>query len=161
MTDRDLVSKPVRSAGIAAPAGSWRPSRPTGRLVPPDDYDWGLSSLLPTDTDAVGSGRGITAILGTTLAVVGLCATLTGLLAPEGLVIGLVGAVLSAVAAAATHPRVGRTLPLFGLFTAVIAMAVAVLAMTGLFSWPNSGVDEVSRWHTWLGTHLPWLRRWV
>lgn len=147
MTDHDLASQYPTTVSIPGVAER-------------NDYDWGLPVMVPYGT--VGRRRGAAGVVGFGLAVMGLCATLSGLLAPEGLVIALIGGVLCATAAAvAPGAGVGRGLALVGLFTAVVAMGIGVLAMTRLFAWPNSAVDEVGHWHAWLVTHLSWLRRWV
>jgi hypothetical protein len=46
------------------------------------------------------------------------------------------------------------------LLAGLVAVALAVIAMTGRFAWPYSRTDEISRWHTWLVAHWSWLGRW-
>ena len=94
--------------------------------------------------------------------VVALAATLTGLLAPLGFALGLVCLVICAGGLVATHrPDVtGHSLALIGLISALAAVVLAVLAMSGESTWPNSGTDEIAQLHTWLNDRWPWLERW-
>ncbi len=100
--------------------------------------------------------------VGLVVSVASLCGVLTGLLAPEGLVVGLVGAVLSlgGLAAARREGVTGSGAATFGLVVGVAAAVLAILAMTGKFSWPNSRTNEVQVWHDWLVAHWSTLKRW-
>ncbi len=100
--------------------------------------------------------------VGLIVSVVGLCGVLTGLLAPEGLVVGLVGVVLSLGGlSAARHETVtGSGAAVFGALVGIAAAVLAILAMTGRFSWPNSRTNEVQVWHDWLVAHWSTLNRW-
>lgn len=100
--------------------------------------------------------------IGLIVSVVGLCGVLTGLLAPEGLIVGLVGAVLSlgGLAAARREGVTGSGAATFGIVVGVAAAVLAILAMTGKFSWPNSRTNQVQVWHDWLVAHWSTLRRW-
>jgi hypothetical protein len=102
------------------------------------------------------------ATLGLIVSIVGLCATLTGLLAPEGFALGIIGFLISiAGLIGASRPGVtGHSLALLGVIFGGAAVVLAVLAMTGSFSWPNSSTNEITRWHTWLVAHWSWLGRW-
>jgi hypothetical protein len=102
------------------------------------------------------------ATLGLIVSIVGLCATLTGLLAPEGFALGIIGFLISVAGlVGASRPGVtGHSLAMLGVIFSAAAVVLAVLAMTGSFSWPNSGTDEIARWHSWLVAHWSWLGRW-
>ncbi len=102
------------------------------------------------------------ATLGLIVSIVGLCATLTGLLAPEGFALGVIGFLISiAGLVGASRPGVtGHSLALLGLLFGAAAVVLAVLAMTGSFSWLNSSTNEITRWHNWLVAHWSWLGRW-
>jgi hypothetical protein len=102
------------------------------------------------------------ATLGLILGVVALCGTVTGLLAPEGFAVGVLGIVASigGFIAAGRRPVAGRGIAVLGTLFGLAAVVLAVLAMTGTFSWPNSSTDQVSRWHTWLVAHWAWLGHW-
>ncbi len=100
--------------------------------------------------------------VGLILGVVGVCAALTGLLAPEGAAVGVLGLLISigGVVAARRPAVAGRGVAAFGGFLALVAVAQAVTAISGRYSWPNSRTDEISRWHTWLVGQWTWLARW-
>lgn len=102
------------------------------------------------------------ATLGLIVGLVSLGTTLTGLLAPEGLVLGAVGALLSIFGLVrASRPGItGHSLALIGLLCSLGAIALAALAMTGDYAWPNSSTDEVGRAHDWLVDKWSWLGRW-
>ncbi len=112
-------------------------------------------------------GRGwvrvsVWATVGLILSLVGLCATFTGSLAPEGFVLGAVGFLISigGLVAAGRPGATGRGLAVLGLILGLAAAALALAAMSGRFSWPNSKTDEVAHWHAWLVAHWSWLGRW-
>lgn len=154
-----------------------RPRRPAGVTPDPaadellvDDRGWmALDRLLERDTATVGlripqrrARVSAWATAGLITGVVALAATLTGLLAPLGLALGLACLLLCAGGLIATHrPHLtGHGLALIGLITSVLAVVLAVLAMSGESAWPNSGTDEIAQLHGWLNAHLPWLERW-
>lgn len=103
------------------------------------------------------------AVFGALLAAIGLCGALTGLLAPEAFVVAVIAGLvcLGAFGGIARRPIAGGGVATVGLIISLAAIVIAVLAMTKQFSWPNSGVDEVSRWHDWLVAHWSWLGRWT
>src|SRR5262249_20702826 len=127
----------------------WRDVDTTGDVVPPEARPgWVRVSGLAT--------------VGLIISVAALGATLTGLLAPEGLVLGAIGGLVSLGGlAGASRPGVtGHSLAILGLLAGLAAVVLALLAMTGDFSWPNSRVDDGSRLHHWLVAHWSWLGRW-
>lgn len=137
------------------------------RLV--SDRDVEVRGTWPGDFDSAWSaeGPGLARVsrwggLGLILGVVSVCAALTGLLAPEAAAVGVLGLLVSVGGlVAASRPAVtGRGLAGLGGILSLVAIALAVLAMSGRYSWPNSNVDEVSRWHRWLVERWAWLGRW-
>lgn len=102
------------------------------------------------------------ALLGLIISVFALAATLTGLLAPEGLVLGLIGALLSIAASirAGRRGMNGRGTAAIGGLIGLGSAALAVLAMTGRYSWLDSATDQVAAVHAWLVDQWSWLGRW-
>jgi hypothetical protein len=102
------------------------------------------------------------ATLGLILSLVGLCATLTGPLAPEGFVLAVLGvlACLGGIVAGRRPGVVGRGVAGLGLILGLVGIGLAIAALSGRFSWPNSRTDEVAHWHAWLVAHWSWLGRW-
>jgi|tagenome__1003787_1003787.scaffolds.fasta_scaffold20078625_2 hypothetical protein len=102
------------------------------------------------------------ALFGLIFGVVGLCATLTGLLAPQGFLLGALGLLAGFAGLVATrHPEInGRGVAGLGMLIGATAMALAVLALSGRYQWPNSHSDQIHVWHAWLVTHWSTLRRW-
>lgn len=102
------------------------------------------------------------ATIGLVTGIAALAASLTGLLAPAGLALGLLGMVICLASfGAVRRPEVtGHSLVVLGLLAAVAAGAIAVLAMSGQFTWPNAEVNEVERVHTWMNERWSWLERW-
>lgn len=102
------------------------------------------------------------ATAGLITAIVALATTLTGLLAPLGIALGTVGLVMCISSLATVHrPNVTRRgLALIGLISALAAVVLAALAMSGEYAWPNSDTNEVDQLHTWLNGRWPWLERW-
>jgi hypothetical protein len=150
--DTDVLSDPRQERVIGAGEGDAAAAWPGG--------------IEPTGTTVSWAPHrarvSIWATLGLIVSVVGLCATLTGLLAPEGFALGLVGFVMSlgGIGAAGRPGVTGRGLAGLGMLCGLAAVVLAVLALTGDFSWPDSKVNEISRWHTWLVAHWSWLGRW-
>lgn len=137
------------------------------RLV--SDRDAQVWGTWPGDFDPAWSGEGPGPArvsrwsgLGLILGVVSVCAALTGLLAPEAAAVGVLGLLISVggLIAASRPALTGRGLAGLGGILALVAIGLAVLAMSGRYPWPNSRVDEVSRWHTWLVDRWAWLGRW-
>lgn len=122
-----------------------------------------LTPPRPAVTAQTASARvSAGAVLGLVISVAGLCATLTGLLAPEGFAIGVIGVLVSVAGYnGAGRARVaGRGVATLGVLFGLAAIVLAVVAMTGAFSWPNSSTDQISHWHTWLVAHWAWLGHW-
>jgi hypothetical protein len=102
------------------------------------------------------------AVLGLVVGVVGLCAAFTGLLAPEGFVLGVIGTLLSAVGLAhAGRPGgTGRGTAALGALLGLAAATLALMAMSGRYSWIDAGTDHVAGLHRWLASHWSWLGHW-
>ncbi|GAA4707402.1 hypothetical protein [Phytohabitans rumicis] len=102
------------------------------------------------------------ATLGLITGILALVASLTGLLAPQGAALGVVSVVICLVGLRAVDkPYVtGHGLVVLGLLAAVAAIVIGLVAMTGEFTWPNSGTNEVDRVHDWLDEKWSWLARW-
>jgi hypothetical protein len=143
-------------------AGFADPDETTDRFTLQDDYSWGIAPGQYRAQPTVVAERprmSVSAGIGTVLSVAGACLSATGLLAPEGLVIGLVGVAFCVVglAAGGEDGVTGRGLAVFGLLCGIAAMAIAVVAFTHRYYWPNSEVDEVAALHDWLVIHWSWL----
>jgi hypothetical protein len=102
------------------------------------------------------------ALVGLIFGVVGLCATLTGLLAPQGFLLGALGLLAGFAGLVATrHPDInGRGVAGLAMLIGAAAMALAVLALSARYQWPNSHSDQIRVWHAWLVRHWSALRRW-
>lgn len=92
--------------------------------------------------------------LGLIVSVIGLCATLTGLLAPEGAAVGILGFLISVggLITSGSPAVTGRGVAALGGLIALGAVVLAVFAMTGRYSWPNSRNrrdDQVPRLARW------------
>lgn len=138
---------------------------PTERVVRDRAEEWPGAIQPVPDTVYVGRGWvrvSVWATVGLIVSLVGLCATLTGPLAPEGFALGAVGFLISVGGlVAAGRPGVsGRGLAVLGLVCGLAAVGLAVAAMSGRFSWPNSRTDEIAHWRAWLVAHWSWLGRW-
>ena len=102
------------------------------------------------------------ATIGLITGLLAVAASLTGLLAAEGIAVGLVSMMICLVGSRfVRRPHVtGHSLVLIGLLTAMTAIVIGVLAVTGDFAWPNHHTDEIVRLHTWLNARWPWLQHW-
>ena len=102
------------------------------------------------------------ATIGLITALVAVAASLTGLLAAEGIAVGLVSMMICVIGwRSVRRPHVtGHSLVLIGLLTAMAAIVIGVLAVTGDFPWPNHHTNEIDRLHTWLNARWPWLEHW-
>jgi hypothetical protein len=104
--------------------------------------------------------------LGAVLALIlGLSATyaaLTGRLAPVALALGILGLLFGGAGLATTvKPHIaGRGITVLGLVLSFAGIVLALLAFTGVVSWLDGGVDEVSKAREWLDGQLPWLASW-
>jgi hypothetical protein len=128
-----------------------------GRLL--DDFDVTADLGLPQYRWAHVSKS---ATLGLITGIMALGASLTGLLAPQGAALGVLSVVICLVGLRAVDkPYVtGHGLVVLGLFAAVAAILIGLVAMTGEFNWPNSGTNEVDRVHDWLDENWSWLAQW-
>ena len=102
------------------------------------------------------------ATIGLITGLVAVAASLTGLLAPEGIAVGVFSMMICLMGwRSVRRPHVtGHSLVLIGLLTAMAAIVIGVLAVTGDLAWPNSDTNEIDRLHTWLDEHWPWLEHW-
>jgi hypothetical protein len=102
------------------------------------------------------------ATIGLITGLVAVVASLTGLLAAEGIAVGVVSMMICLIGwRCVRRPHVtGHSLVLIGLLTAMAAIVIGVLAVTGHFAWPNHHTDEIDRLHTWLTARWPWLEHW-
>jgi hypothetical protein len=91
-----------------------------------------------------------------------IAASLTGLLAPLGFVGGVLAVLLGVFALyAVRRPAVaGHSLVGLGILFGLVAIVLAVLAMTGSVAWLTKSSDEIATVHNWLNDHMHWLRRW-
>lgn len=130
------------------------------------DRDRVVDDDTPTTAETVERPRwahvSTAATVGLIISIVALCATLTGLLAPEGFALGVLGVLVSVVGMrGANRPGVtGHSLATIGLLAGLAAVVLAVVAMTGDYTWPNSETNEVTRAHDWLVDRWSWLDRW-
>jgi hypothetical protein len=121
-----------------------------------NDYSWGVDDsgwqALFDGSNNVRVHVSVTAAAGAVVSVVGLYTVLTGLLAGEGLVIAAVGLVVSLAGLVASNrpARTGSGLAGLGILCSLAAIVLAVAALTGVFSWPNSNSDDIGSVHTWL-----------
>ena len=133
------------------------------RVAVGNDYSWGVDdSAWLSLFDGSNSARvhvSVTAAAGAVVSVVGLCTVLTGLLAGAGLVIAAVGLVVSlAGLVTANRPaRTGSGLASLGIMCGLVAIVLAVAALTGGLSWLSSSSDEIGRVHAWLVEFWAWL----
>ena len=102
------------------------------------------------------------ATIGLITGLVAVAASLTGLLAAEGIAVGVVSMMICLIGwRFVRRPHVtGHSLVLIGLLTAMAAIVIGVLAVTGDFGWPNHDTNEIDRLHTWLNARWPWLEHW-
>ena len=102
------------------------------------------------------------ATIGLITGLLAVAASLTGLLAAEGIAVGLISMIICLIAARfVRRPHLtGHSLVLIGLLTAMAAIVIGVLAVTGHFAWPNYHTNEIDRLHTWLTARWPWLKHW-
>ncbi|HEY7175164.1 MAG TPA: hypothetical protein VH442_09620 [Micromonosporaceae bacterium] len=137
------------------------PNYSTTSYVAPSEDGWpgGFDTFLPP-AQQVPSRVSAWAAGGALVGVVAVCATLTGLLAPVGAAIGVIATLASLIGLRTTHRRLaGRGLATFGVFAGLAAIVIGAFAVTRHYAWPNSTIDEIARWHTWLVERWPWLGR--
>ena len=139
------------------------------RLV--DDRDWNafdhLMKSQPETMDARPPEQrrvrtSAWATVGLITGIVALAATLTGLLAPLGIALGTLSLMICVSSLATVdRPHIARRgLALIGVISALAAVVLATLAMSGDYTWPNSDINDVDQLHTWLNQRWPWLERW-
>jgi hypothetical protein len=141
-----------------------------GPAVPVDAADEtnvdGTSIGEPVTEPVAESPRWVHVSAAATLSVVvgtlAVAASLTGLLAPLGFVGGILAVLIGVFALyAVRRPAVaGHSLVGLGVLFGLVAIVLAVLAMTGSVGWLTKSSDEVATVHNWLNDHMHWLRRW-
>jgi len=155
-TDSDTL----RLAPPPEPAAQqFTPNYSAAPYVAPQNDGWpgGFDSFLPPPAQQLPSRVSAWAAGGALIGVVALCATLTGLLAPVGAAIGVVATLTSLIGLRTSRRLAGRGLATFGVFAGLAAIVIGAFAVTRHYGWPNSTVDEVTRWHSWLVGRWPWL----
>jgi hypothetical protein len=102
------------------------------------------------------------ATLSVVVGTLAVAASLTGLLAPLGFAGGILAVLIGVVAVyAVRRPAVaGHSLVGLGVLFGLVAIVLAVLAMTGSVGWLTKSSDEIATVHNWLNDHMHWLRRW-
>jgi hypothetical protein len=102
------------------------------------------------------------ATIGLITGLIAAAASLTGLLAPEGIAVGVFSMMICLIGwRSVRRPHVtGHSLVLIGLLSAMAAIVIGVLALTGDFAWPTSHTNEIDRLHSWLDARWPWLEHW-
>ena len=123
-----------------------------------DSLPGGFETFVPPRAPQMPSRVSIWAAGGALLAVVAICATVTGLLAPVGAAIGVVATLVSLIGLRTTSRHLaGHGLAILGVFLGLAAIVIGAFAVTRHYAWPNSTVDEIARWHSWLVARWPWL----
>ena len=122
-----------------------------------DSLPGGFETFIPA-TSQMPSRVSIWAAGGALIAVVAICATVTGLLAPVGAAIGVVATLASLIGLRTTSRHLaGHGLAIVGVLLGLAAIVIGAFAVTRHYAWPNSTVDEIARWHSWLVARWPWL----
>ncbi len=127
---------------------------------PPQTDSWpgGFETFLPPPAAQMPSRVSIWAAGGALIAVVAICATVTGLLAPVGAAIGVAATLASLIGLRTTSRHLaGHGLAIVGVLLGLAAIVIGAFAVTRHYAWPNSTVDEIARWHSWLVGRWPWL----
>ena len=123
-----------------------------------DALPGGFETFVPPPAPQMPSRVSIWAAGGALIAVVAICATVTGLLAPVGAAIGVVATLASLIGLRMTGRHLaGHGLAIIGVFVGLAAIVIGAFAVTRHYAWPNSTVDEIARWHSWLVARWPWL----
>ena len=123
-----------------------------------DSFPGGFETFVAPRAPQMPSRVSVWAAGGALIAVVAICATVTGLLAPVGAAIGVVATVASLIGLRTTNRYLaGHGLAIVGVLLGLAAIVISAFAVTRHYAWPNSTVDEVARWHSWLVARWPWL----
>ena len=123
-----------------------------------DSLPGGFETFLAPPAPQTPSRVSIWAAGGALIAVVAICATVTGLLAPVGAAIGVVATLASLIGLRTTSRHLaGHGLAILGVLLGLAAIVIGAFAVTRHYAWPNSTVDEIARWHSWLVARWPWL----
>ena len=151
------------AAGHTAPDGPFAAEPDVGQrdaIVAP--WVWGGEPVTADLTPRRWTHVSAWATIGLITGLVAVAASLTGLLAAEGIAVGVVSMMICLIGwRSVRRPHVtGHSLVLIGLLAAMAAIVIGALAVTGDFSWPNHGINEVERLHTWLNARWPWLEHW-
>jgi hypothetical protein len=122
-----------------------------------DSFPGDFETFVPPPAPPMPSRVSIWAAGGALIAVVAICATVTGLLAPVGAAIGVVATLASLIGLRTTGHLAGHGLAIVGVLLGLAAIVIGAFAVTRHYAWPNSTVDEIARWHSWLVARWPWL----
>jgi uncharacterized membrane protein YphA (DoxX/SURF4 family) len=123
-----------------------------------DSFPGGFETFAPAPAPQMPSRVSLWAAGGALIGVVAICATVTGLLAPVGAAIGVVATLASLIGLRTTGRHLaGHGLAIVGVFVGLAAIVIGAFAVTRHYAWPNSTVDEIARWHSWLVARWPWL----
>jgi hypothetical protein len=138
---------------------AWQLPPVVPQFAPQEDLlPGGFETFLPPPAAQMPSRVSIWAAGGALIAVVAICATVTGLLAPVGAAIGVVATLASLIGLRTTGRHLaGHGLAIVGVLLGLAAIVIGAFAVTRHYAWPNSTVDEIARWHSWLVTRWPWL----
>ena len=156
-TGRIMTRPSLRRKNMAQPTPATEPY-PTTRPDLVNEPEATEAELEPARWAHVSFVASVSVVLGT-LAV---AATLTGLLAPFGFVAGILAVLFGLLAMPAVRRRnvTGHGLVGFGILLGLAAIVLSMVAMSHQVSWLSSRTDEVATVHTWLTSHMHWLRRW-
>jgi hypothetical protein len=152
-TESDTLQLPP-----AVPQSAREFSRSVAHFAPQQDsFPGGFETFVPP-APQMPSRVSIWAAGGALIAVVAICATVTGLLAPVGAAIGVVATLASLIGLRTTGRHLaGHGLAIVGVLLGLAAIVISAFAVTRHYAWPNSTVDEIARWHSWLVARWPWL----
>ena len=155
-SDTLQLARPLPPA-VARSAPEFSPSVP--RCAPQQDsWPGGFETFVAPPAAQMPARVSIWAAGGALLGVVAICATVTGLLAPVGAAIGVVATLASLIGLRSTGRHLaGHGLAIVGVLLGLAAIVIGAFAVTRHYAWPNSTVDEIARWHSWLVARRPWL----
>lgn len=157
-TESDTVPL-ARPLPLAVPHSAPDFSSPVVPFAPQEDsFPGGFETFVPSRAPQMPSRVSLWAAGGALVAVVAICATATGVLAPVGAAIGVVATLASLIGLRTTGRHLaGHGLAIVGVFVGLAAIVIGAFAVTRHYAWPNSTVDEIARWHSWLVARWPWL----
>ena len=134
-------------------------SQPVAHFAPQEaSFPGGFQRFEPPPAAQMPARVSIWAAAGALISVVAICATVTGLLAPVGAAIGVAATLTSLIGLRTTSRHLaGHGLAIIGVSVGLAAIVIGAFAVTRHYTWPNSTVDEITRWHSWLVARWPWL----